>query len=129
MTDIKSFLHEWCTRNRKEPTFESRSTGNLVWNLWFAPSKLLFLLGPKHRPRFLCELHVDGISYVGAGNSTTKKQAEKNAARDFIRFLIRAGEIDANDVPTSLIEQADSFECPSDQAEHESLPVFEVRFI
>lgn len=36
-------------------------------------------LGPKHRTRFLCEVRIPGIAYVGAGNSTTKKDAEKNA--------------------------------------------------
>jgi ATP-dependent RNA helicase A len=47
--------------------------------------------GPKHRQRFLCELRVAGFEYVAAGNSTNKKDAQSNAARDFVSFLIRQG--------------------------------------
>jgi hypothetical protein len=39
------------------------------------------------------------LSYVGAGNSTNKKDAEKNAAKDFVMFLIRSGKVAENDVP------------------------------
>jgi hypothetical protein len=28
--DIKSFLHEWCAKNKIEPQFESRPTGELL---------------------------------------------------------------------------------------------------
>ena len=47
--------------------------------------------GPKHRQRFLCELRVPGFEYVAAGNSTNKKDAQANAARDFVAFLVRQG--------------------------------------
>lgn len=36
---------------------------------------------------------------MGAGNSTTKKDAEKNASRDFVSFLVRSGKIAESDVP------------------------------
>lgn len=49
--------------------------------------------GPKHRQRFLCELRVPGYDYVAAGNSTNKKDAQSNAARDFVAFLVRQGLI------------------------------------
>lgn len=26
--DIKSFFHEWCSKNKVEPHFEARPTGN-----------------------------------------------------------------------------------------------------
>lgn len=55
--------------------------------------------GPKFRQRFLCEVRVPGFPYVGAGNSTNKKDAEKNSARDFINFLVRSGKVNQNEVP------------------------------
>ncbi len=51
--------------------------------------------GPKHRQRFLCELRVPGFDYVAAGNSTVKKDAQSNAARDFVAFLVRQGLMQA----------------------------------
>ncbi|XP_076179426.1 dosage compensation regulator mle [Ptiloglossa arizonensis] len=81
MGDIKSFFHQWCTKTSKEPQFDVRPTGL------------------KQRQRFLCELRVPGFDYVGAGNSTNKKDAQGNAARDFINYLVRTGHVNANDVP------------------------------
>ncbi|XP_033322753.1 dosage compensation regulator mle isoform X1 [Megalopta genalis] len=81
MGDIKSFFHQWCGRNSKEPQFDVRPTG------------------PKHRQRFLCELRVSGFDYVGAGNSTNKKDAQGNAARDYVNYLVRTGHVNVNDVP------------------------------
>ena len=49
--------------------------------------------GPQHRQRFLCELRVPGFEYVAVGNSTSKKDAQTNAARDFVAFLVRQGMI------------------------------------
>ncbi|XP_076619845.1 dosage compensation regulator mle isoform X1 [Colletes latitarsis] len=81
MGDIKSFFHQWCVKTTKEPQFDVRPTGL------------------KHRQRFLCELRVPGFDYVGAGNSTNKKDAQGNAARDFINYLVRTGHVNSNDVP------------------------------
>ncbi|XP_076644853.1 dosage compensation regulator mle isoform X2 [Halictus rubicundus] len=81
MGDIKSFFHQWCAKNSKEPQFDVRPTG------------------PKHRQRFLCELRVSGFDYVGAGNSTNKKDAQGNAARDYVNYLVRTGHVNGNDVP------------------------------
>jgi ATP-dependent RNA helicase A len=82
MSDIKSFLHQFCQKNKKEqPQFEVRPTG------------------PKHRQRFLCEVRIEGYSYVGAGNSTNKKDAQTNASRDYVSYLIREGIVNPNDVP------------------------------
>ncbi|XP_011310388.1 dosage compensation regulator [Fopius arisanus] len=85
MGDIKSFLHQWCAKNAKEPVFDVRPTG------------------PKHRQRFLCELRITGFDYVGAGNSTNKKDAQGNASRDFVNYLVRSGNVNANDVPGESI--------------------------
>lgn len=66
------------------------------------------LSGPKHRQRFLCELSVPPYTYVGVGNSTTKKDAEKNAARDFISFLVRTNVIRGDQVPTDVSDGSGS---------------------
>ena len=55
--------------------------------------------GPKHRQRFLCELRVNGFDYVAAGNSTNKKDAQSNSARDFCSFLVRSGFMKPEEVP------------------------------
>ena len=57
--------------------------------------------GPKHRQRFLCELKAPGFDYVAAGNSTSKKDAQTNAARDFISYLVRQGLIRNDEVPNN----------------------------
>ncbi|XP_076264863.1 dosage compensation regulator mle [Rhynchophorus ferrugineus] len=84
MSDPKSFLHQYCQKNKIEPQFEVRPTG------------------PKNRQRFLCEIRLNGHSYVGAGNSTNKKDAQTNASRDFINYLLRQGLIARSDVPFDL---------------------------
>uniref|UniRef100_A0AAR5P7Z1 RNA helicase n=1 Tax=Dendroctonus ponderosae TaxID=77166 RepID=A0AAR5P7Z1_DENPD len=84
MSDAKSFLHQFCQKNKVEPSFEVRPTG------------------PKHRQRFLCEVRINGHTYVGAGNSTTKKDAQSNAARDFVNYLVRAGLVARGDIPFDL---------------------------
>ena len=52
------------------------------------------------RQRFLCELRVPGFDYCAAGNSTSKKDAQNNAARDFVSFLVRQGLMQNDEVPT-----------------------------
>lgn len=84
MGDVKSFLHQYCQKSKCEPVFEVRPTG------------------PKHRQRFLCEVRINGHSYVGAGNSTNKKDAQSNAARDFLNYLLRQGLINRSDIPFDM---------------------------
>lgn len=45
------------------------------------------------------KLRVDGYSYIGAGNSTNKKDAQTNAALDFCQYLVRMGSLNQNDLP------------------------------
>jgi len=106
MSDIKSFFHEWCGKNKKEPIFETRQTG------------------PKHRLRFLCEARINGLPYVGAGNSTNKKDAEKNAARDYVNFLVRTGKLNANEVPANALEQGGALPARM-STPAESVPMFQ----
>lgn len=39
---------------------------------------------------------------MGAGNSTNKKDAQSNAAKDFIAYLVRQGHVNKNDVPVDV---------------------------
>uniref|UniRef100_A0A914H0Z7 RNA helicase n=1 Tax=Globodera rostochiensis TaxID=31243 RepID=A0A914H0Z7_GLORO len=62
------------------------------------------------KSRFICQLTVAGINYVGLGNSTSKKESQANAARDFGHFLVREGFINASEIPQlqiHIIEEAD----------------------
>lgn len=64
-------------------------------------SRIFINKGPKHRQRFVVEVRIQGFRYVGFGNSTNKKDAEKNASRDFINFLVREGKVREQDIPQS----------------------------
>lgn len=47
-------------------------------------------------------MRINGHSYVGAGNSTSKKDAQSNAARDFVNYLARQGLVARADIPFDL---------------------------
>ncbi len=84
---IKSFLYGWLQKNRRaapEYTFMQRPAG-------------------RGRQRFICEVRVEGMSYVGMGNSINKKDAQTNAARDFTSFLVREGLIADEHVPSAAV--------------------------
>lgn len=110
MSDIKSFLHQYCQKTQVDPAFEVRPTGKPTHKKWrhlyFFFSCIFYilrlLLGPKHRQRFLCEVRVSGHTYVGAGNSTNKKDAQSNAAKDFVSYLVRQGLVSKNEVPADI---------------------------
>ncbi|KAL7079809.1 hypothetical protein ACQ4LE_000922 [Meloidogyne hapla] len=69
--------------------------------------KYTFTQGGKGRERFLCQLMVEGLSYVGFGNSTSKKDAQSNAARDFGQFLVREGLVTAKELPQLQVQPSD----------------------
>ena len=75
--DAKQFLYGWLGK--------TKSAGPPDYNV--RPS------GPKHRQRFLCQLSVPGYDYVACGNSTNKKDAQSNAAKDFLNYLVREGKL------------------------------------
>ncbi|XP_014852779.1 PREDICTED: ATP-dependent RNA helicase A isoform X1 [Poecilia mexicana] len=81
MADIKNFLYAWCGKKKLTPSYDIRAAGN------------------KNRQKFMCEVRDDGFNYIGMGNSTNKKDAQTNAARDFVNYLVRVGEINAAEVP------------------------------
>uniref|UniRef100_A0A3P8WSM2 RNA helicase n=1 Tax=Cynoglossus semilaevis TaxID=244447 RepID=A0A3P8WSM2_CYNSE len=82
MADIKNFLYAWCGKKKVTPDYDIRTAGN------------------KNRQKFTCEVRVEGFGYTGMGNSTNKKDAQSNAARDFVNYLVRIGEINAAEVPS-----------------------------
>lgn len=73
----------------------------------------------------MCEARINGLPYVGAGNSTNKKDAEKNAARDYVNFLVRTGKLNANEVPANALEQGGALPARMN-APAESVPMFQV---
>ncbi|KAF3698527.1 ATP-dependent RNA helicase A [Channa argus] len=79
MADIKNFLYAWCGKKKLTPSYDIRAAGN------------------KNRQKFMCEVRVDGFNYTGMGNSTNKKDAQTNAARDFVNYLVRIGEVGVPD--------------------------------
>uniref|UniRef100_A0A3Q2ZCQ8 RNA helicase n=1 Tax=Hippocampus comes TaxID=109280 RepID=A0A3Q2ZCQ8_HIPCM len=89
MADIKNFLYAWCGKKKLTPNYDIRAAGT--------------------KNRFMCEVRVDGFNYTGMGNSTNKKDAQSNAARDFVNFLVRMGEMSAAEVPALGVssDQAD----------------------
>uniref|UniRef100_A0A8C5PZX5 RNA helicase n=1 Tax=Leptobrachium leishanense TaxID=445787 RepID=A0A8C5PZX5_9ANUR len=90
MADVKNFLYAWCGKKKVTPNYEIRSAGN------------------KNRQKFQCEVRVDGYNYTGMGNSTNKKDAQSNAARDFVNYLVRTGEVKSDEVPAFGAGQSDS---------------------
>eukprot|EP00057_Strongylocentrotus_purpuratus_P019802 XP_011674276.1 PREDICTED: ATP-dependent RNA helicase A-like protein [Strongylocentrotus purpuratus] len=81
MSELKSFLYSLLGKKKLTPDYDIRNSG------------------PKHRQRFLCEVRVPTYSYVGVGNSTSKKDSQLNAAKDFLMFLVRSGELNQKDIP------------------------------
>ncbi len=83
--DPKSFLYAWLGKQKKgTPEYDVRPAGG------------------KHRQRFLCQLRVPGYTYTACGNSTSKKDAQTNAAKDFLLFLERQGEIKHEEIPQGI---------------------------
>ncbi|XP_053247085.1 ATP-dependent RNA helicase A isoform X1 [Podarcis raffonei] len=81
MGDVKNFLYAWCGKRKITPAYEIRAVGN------------------KNRQKFMCEVRVTGFNYTGMGNSTNKKDAQTNAARDFLNYLVRVNEIKSEEIP------------------------------
>ncbi|NWR51438.1 DHX9 helicase, partial [Regulus satrapa] len=52
------------------------------------------------------QVRVEGFNYVGMGNSTNKKDAQSNAARDFINYLVRVNEMKKDEVPAFGVSSA-----------------------
>jgi len=45
------------------------------------------------------QCRIPGFDYVAAGNSTNKKDAQSNAAKDMVQYLVRVGRLSASEVP------------------------------
>eukprot|EP00096_Caligus_rogercresseyi_P013448 TRINITY_DN609_c0_g1_i3.p1 TRINITY_DN609_c0_g1~~TRINITY_DN609_c0_g1_i3.p1 ORF type:complete len:1366 (-),score=340.83 TRINITY_DN609_c0_g1_i3:377-4474(-) len=86
MENIKAFLYSWLGKQKVTPDYSIRPVGN------------------KHKPRFLCELRVEGHDYVACGNSTSKKDAQVNSAKDFIMYLNRNGHLKNEEIPEGFEE-------------------------
>uniref|UniRef100_A0A8C6Y1S4 RNA helicase n=1 Tax=Naja naja TaxID=35670 RepID=A0A8C6Y1S4_NAJNA len=85
MGDVKNFLYAWCGKRKITIAYEIRAVGN------------------KNRQKFVCEVRVTGFNYIGMGNSTNKKDAQTNAARDFLNYLVRVNEIKSEEIPAGAV--------------------------
>lgn len=45
------------------------------------------------------QCRIPGFDYVAAGNSTNKKDAQTNAAKDMVQYLVRSSRLSASEVP------------------------------
>lgn len=59
-----------------------------------------FFLGNKFNIRFICEVTIAGHNYVGVGNSTSKKDAQGNASKDYLLYLTRQGLVSTDSLPS-----------------------------
>lgn len=128
MADIKNFLYAWCGKKKLTPNYDIRAAGNKNRQKFMCEVSFLSLLNiwltvlsyvcsvqvlqhkvkgcwaaclqpvfyPKHSS---VQVRVDGFNYIGMGNSTNKKDAQTNAARDFVNYLVRIGEMSTAEVP------------------------------
>ncbi|XP_074763122.1 ATP-dependent RNA helicase A isoform X2 [Athene noctua] len=99
MGDVKNYLYAWCGRRRVTPAYEIRAGGG------------------RSRQTFLCEVRVEGFNYIGMGNSTNKKDAQSNAARDFINYLVRVNEMKREEIPAfgpAAVDAPDAHEAARD---------------
>ncbi|CAL8111451.1 unnamed protein product [Orchesella dallaii] len=83
-TEAKTFLYAWLGKQKLVPNYNIRAAGM------------------KQKQRFICELNVESYPYVGCGNSTSKKDAQTNAAKDFLQFLIRTGKLNNAEIPEAV---------------------------
>jgi hypothetical protein len=47
------------------------------------------------------QCRIAGYDYAAVGNSTSKKDAQSNAARDMVQYLVRTGDMQQSEVPDS----------------------------
>lgn len=122
MADIKNFLYAWCGKKKLTPSYDIRAAGNKNRQKFLCEVRVSFLSGhsywcsgsPENKIShylssdvypFIChsptslQVRVDIFNYIGMGNSTNKKDAQTNAARDFVNYLVRIGEMNAAEVP------------------------------
>ena len=83
--DIKQFLYSWLGKQRKTPNYDVQQ-----------------VTSKNKMTRFKCEVRAEGFAYTGVGNSTSKKDAQSNAALDFCQFLVRSGMVNQNDLPAMV---------------------------
>ncbi|KFV80066.1 ATP-dependent RNA helicase A, partial [Struthio camelus australis] len=57
---------------------------------------------------FNLQVRVEGFNYIGMGNSTNKKDAQSNAARDFVNYLVRVNEMKSEEIPTFGVTTGDT---------------------
>lgn len=96
-------------------TFELQATRTgrslcVRWVCWLTHLLLCTQLPVSPKLSFV-QVRVDTYNYIGMGNSTNKKDAQTNAARDFVNYLVRIGEMSAAEVPAHGVRTQNSPSC------------------
>uniref|UniRef100_A0A1A9Z0E2 DRBM domain-containing protein n=1 Tax=Glossina pallidipes TaxID=7398 RepID=A0A1A9Z0E2_GLOPL len=81
MGDVKSIFDEWCGKHNLNPIASTRC------------------IGFNRRKRFLCQLSVSEYPYRALGNFKVREDAERNAFRDIMNYLVRSDKFPADAVP------------------------------
>ncbi|CAG2105382.1 unnamed protein product, partial [Medioppia subpectinata] len=77
----KTFLYAFLGKYKVTPDYQYHQTGS------------------NNRIRFRCEIRAEGYNYVAMGNSTNKKDAAVNAAKDFLMYLVRDNKLAESELP------------------------------
>lgn len=124
MADIKNFLYAWCGKKKLTPNYDIRAAGNknrqkfvCEVRIRLRPLKVTCKLyityfvikGVCCFEPCLFKVRIEGYNYIGMGNSTNKKDAQANAARDFVNYLVRTKEVSPGEVPALGVSIASVF--------------------
>jgi len=80
-TEIKSYLHAWCTKRGEKPEYSYTSTGK--------PPKV----------RYQCQLKIASLGQEMTQEATSKKSAQTNVAWAYIDWLIQKGMVNPSELP------------------------------
>ncbi|CAJ0955513.1 unnamed protein product, partial [Mesorhabditis belari] len=94
--NAKEFLHTWLSKKKTGQT----------------PNYNISSICRNGVQRFKCELRVTGHSYVGLGNSQSKKDAATNAAMDFCNYMVRQELIQQNELPSFSASSLEATSAP-----------------
>lgn len=98
--DCKNFLYAWLGRRHlPQPVYDTKQA-----------------TCPPNPISFECSAVVTGYKFIGHGIGKAKKQAQTNAALNFLDHLVKADKIDKKDIPQNIIYQI--LECKNDDHEN-----------
>nr|XP_026692505.1 uncharacterized protein LOC100180184 isoform X2 [Ciona intestinalis] len=79
--EIKTFLYAWMGVRHLRPVYDVQS------------------IGERPEQTFRCELRVNNYKFVGVGEAESKKEAQTEAAWNFADYLVKQGDLLAEELP------------------------------